>query len=197
MELLKTDTFEGEPCDIDALMLDLRIDSADERDTLVRLAKWAADQIETTTGYVILPGTYTATFDLPCWDSWEVLRSPLREINAIEYLSAPNTWTEMNVDDFHVTPRKRSFLLTPLSTFVAPSPIIEYRGYRMTFEAGFDNDADSSLSGQSTPLPPALLGMLTMFTGHLMENRELFDKSNLVERAAMVASFLGSRRQYW
>lgn len=182
--------------------LDLRVDSDDEDATIERMIHAAAAFLERRTGWAVVPGRYHAVFSE--WPSCpqEIYRAPFRELVAVEYLSAANTWTDIGADGFQVAPRQKSFVIQALSTFEPGDLFTDLDSVRFVFEAGFDieGDAESEFSeSDANPLPidPDVRTLLTMLVAHWYKNRELFlaDKQTEVEERA--GSLLGAHRTHW
>lgn len=205
MRLSKIWTSESLPLDLDEVKLDLRVDSNDDDGTISRMISAAADFAEIRTGLVFAAGTYEVLFDdfdccFPCRDRGirEFHRAPLRSVNAISYLSGNAEYTDLDLADFMVSNRGKSFAIGPLSTFSAPTLFEGFDCVRVTFDAGYDPaDQDSGLSGDPIPLPGGLKTMLTMIVGHYYKNRELFDADKIGALELGAGSLLGAYRQFW
>lgn len=205
MRLAKIWTSDGLPLDLEEVKLDLRVDSSDDDATVERMIRAAADFAEIRTGYVFAPGTYYATADdwncaFPYCDRGrvEIPKGPLREVNAISYMSGNDAWTDVDLADFLILKRKKTFTVAPLSTFDAPDLFVCMDAIRISFDAGFDPvDGDSALSGDPLPIDAGLKTMLTMLVGHYYKNRELFEADKLGEIEQGAGSLLGAYRQFY
>lgn len=183
------------PIDMDAVMLDLRIDSDDEEDTVRRMAFGAADFLERRTGFVLVPGAYQV--DLPGWWSGplEIRRGPLRELTSVKYLVDASTEDTAAADGFYVEERDRDFTIRTLTTFTRPALWSEVHRVRLAFNAGFRAD-DESDAGLQAP-PDGLVTTWLMLTGHYYKNRELFMAGKLEEIELGAGSLLGAYRTFW
>lgn len=205
MQLVKVFTSNGLPLNLEETKLDLRVDSSDDDETLLRMIRAAGDFAERRTGYVFNPGTYHAFFDdwdaaFNCKDRFrlELLRGPLRALNAVSYLTGNDVWADADLADFLVSRREKSFFVTPLDTFTAPDLFACVDGVRLSFDAGFDpDDMDTGLSGEDKPLDAGLKTMLTMLVGHFYKNRELFEADKMGDLELGAGSILGAYRQFY
>jgi uncharacterized phiE125 gp8 family phage protein len=205
VQLVKIWTSDNVPLDVDEVMLDLRVDSDDDRTTITRMIRAAGDFLEKRTGYVINAGTYRAIFNdwcdlFPCPPTREICRAPFRGLNSISYLAARDDWQGVDVEDFQVSERQKSFLITALSTFdpgiVAPFICVD--SIRVEFDAGFDPvDVDSNVSGEPRELEDGLKTLMTMLVGHYYKNRELFEADKIAQIEVGAGSMLGAYRQFW
>lgn len=186
----------GLPIPLDELMLDLRVDSEDEADTLERIERGCCDFLERRTGQVVMPGTYQV--DLGGW--WggplEIMRAPLRELTGITYLAAANDSQSADLAQFYVEEGDRSFTVQPLSTFSRPQLWSEVGRVRLAFDAGFAM-SDESGSDAGEPMDDGLRTILTMLCGHYYKNRELFEAGKLEQIELGAMAFLGTYRQFW
>lgn len=187
---------DGLPIPIEDLMLDLRVDSDHEAETLERIQRGACDFLERRTGYVLIPGTYQLT--LPGWWSgpMEIMRGPLREVDSVTYLAGPNDWQAADLDGFYVSDDARSFTVRPLSSFDRPQLWSEVGQVRLQFQAGYGTSDESGSDAFEAP-EPGLLTVLTMTCGHYYKNRELFDAGKLEQLELGAMAFLGVYRQFW
>jgi uncharacterized phiE125 gp8 family phage protein len=183
------------PVSLEAVALDLRVDAPeDEEQTLKALVRGAAGFLERRTGYVILQGQYELL--APAW--WtgpaEVMRTPLRSIDAIEYQGARDDWTAVDPLHYWTSPRERSFLIRLLDTFSRPALWQNEDCVRVRFTAGFDTE--ESTDGEQ-PMDPALRTCLMMLVGHYYANRELFLAGKLEQVEMTAGSLLGTLRTFW
>lgn len=185
------------PVPIEALMLDLRIDSDDEQATVVRMARGAAEFLERRTAYVLIPGRYQV--DIPGW--WngplEIQRGPLREMVSISYLQDATTETPVDPDNFFLEEQDRQFSVLALSTFTRPTLWSEVHRIRLTFDAGFQTPDETSSTGDLMPAPDGLLTTFTMLVGHYYKNRELFAAGKIEEVELGAGNLLAAYRQIW
>jgi len=196
VEIIKTQVSEALPIPLEDLKLDLRVDSSDEDDTISRMARAAGAFLEIRTGWSVIPGTYQVLLcEFPC-GPLEIYRSPLRDLESIEYLSAADTWDTVDLADFQISRRRKSFVIAPLSTFVAPTLFTDLDSVRITFTAGFDAE-DSSFGDGTQPIDDGVRTLMTMLVAHWYQNRELFlaDKGAQIEEKA--GSMLGAYRTFW
>lgn len=193
----KVEVSDGLPVPIEDLMLDLRVDSEDEEQTLVRMQRGASAFLERRTAYVLIPGVYQLT--LPGWwaGAIEVNRGPLRAVESVEYLQDATTWTPVDMTNFHVQTNDREFSMRALTTFNRPALWNEVGQVRLTFTAGFTVDEEESGFGVGPPLDDGLRTTLIMLVAHYYKNRELFAAGAMeaVEKGA--EGILGAYRQYW
>lgn len=191
----KVTVSDEDPVPIDDLMLDLRVDSDDEEETVRRMARGAAAFMERRTAYVLLPGTYEVT--LPGWwvGDLELNRGPLRSVDSVRYLAGRDDWQDTDLDGFYVDAKERSFNVRALTSFNRPTLWSEVGQVRLTFQAGFRVESESE--GEAPELEDGLRTTLTMLVAHYYKNRELFAAGALeaVEKGA--EGILGAYRQYW
>lgn len=196
MQLLKVWTSDALPVELDDVKLDLRVDSDDDDDTLERMIRGAASFLERKSGFALIPGRFEALFsEWPCRPV-EILRAPLRDLETIAYLSAADTWTEVDTADFQISRRKRSFMLSPLPAFSAPTLFTCLDSVRVRFEAGFDVN-DTGVSGESFPLEDGMRSLLIALVGHFYQNRELFAANKIGQIEQGAVTMLGAYRQIW
>jgi uncharacterized phiE125 gp8 family phage protein len=205
-ELRKVLSSQALPLDLEAIKLDLRVDSSDENATLERMIRGAAAFLERRTGWAVIPARYHAVYsEWPCGPQ-EIYRAPLRDLLDIEYLSAANTWSPVDVADFQVSRRQKSFIVQALTTFEAPSLFTDLDSVRFVFDAGFDIEGDDSSgidssfhTDESDPLPmdDDVRVLLTMLVGHWYQNRELFLADKMTEIEERAGSLLGAHRTHW
>jgi len=195
------------PVRLEDIKLDLRVDSDDENDTIRRMALGAAAFLEKRTGYVLVPGSYELTMGEWFCDPFEVYKAPFRALERVECLTAVDTWSEMDLSNFRVSVREKSFLIIPAAAFIRPALFEDFDSIRVAFTAG----ADVVEPGSGDPNPSSGLnsgdgdfalddGIRTLFlmtVAHYYKNRELFlaDKeAEIIERAG---SLLGAYRTYY
>lgn len=201
-ELRKVQSSNALPIPLEDVKLDLRVDSDDEDATIERMIRAAASFLERRTGWTVLPARYHAVYSQwPC-EPQEIYRAPLRELVAVEYLSATNTWTEVDVDNFQVSKRQKSFVIAPLSTFEAPDLFTDMDSVRFIFEAGFDIDGDaesefSDNEADELPMDPDVKVLLIMLVGELYKTRELSAQDQEAAMAKAAGSMLGAHRTFW
>jgi uncharacterized phiE125 gp8 family phage protein len=209
VSMRKTTTDSGFPIKIEDLLLDLRVDSAEEANTVKRMARGAAAFLEKRTGVSILKGTYEAKFH--SWpigpgQAWEFLRMPLRDVTEISWFdgnTSPPSWLEVALNGFFVDEREKSFVVIPLQGFALPTPWAPMNGVRLIFEAGYltseEAAAQSSGDGElgALAIPDDMRTLLTMLTGHFYDNRDLFAADKLAEVEASAGSLLASQRMFW
>src|SRR5689334_16369311 len=110
-ELRKVLSSQALPLDLEAVKLDLRVDSSDEDRTIERMIRGAAAFLERRTGWAVIPARYHAMYsEWPCGPQ-EIYRAPLRDLLEIEALTAANTWTPVDVSDFQISRRQKSFIV--------------------------------------------------------------------------------------
>lgn len=189
----------GLPIPTDEIIADLRLDSDDEEATLERLERGAADFLERRTGLVVIPGVYQIMLEHWWLGTMDVIRAPLRQLEAVEYLAEDHTWTEVDTDNFHVDDGERSFSILALSSFVRPQLWSEARlarRIRLTFSAGYELPSESG-SGDGPQMPDSLRTTLLMLIGHYYENRELFMADKIADVELSAGGLLGLHRQFW
>ena len=192
MQIVKILTSEALPVPLEDVQLDLRVDSEDDADTVERLIRAAGSFLEIRTGWSVIPGNYTALLsEWPC-GPLEIYRAPLRELESIEYLSDVDTWTEVDVAEFQLSRRKKSFVISPLSTFIAPTLFTCLDSVRINFAAGFDA-GDSAFGDGSYPIEDGMRTLLTMFVAEGYKNRELGSAMLENRWSAMLAAY----RTFW
>lgn len=196
MEIRRIATSSALPVELDDVKLDLRIDSGDEDETIERMIRTAASLLETRTGFVLLGGRFEALLD--CFAPVEIMRGPFRELVAVDAMTGKNDWTALDVSDFRVIEKERSFELSPFYPWTAEPTLYTMRaGVRVRFEAGFDT-LETGQSGEGDhPIDDKLRGALIALTGHYYENRELFAADKLTEIESTAGGLLNSIRQFW
>ncbi len=187
------------PVTVDEICEDLRVDDPDdEADTVERLAKGAADFIERRTGYAMRPGVYELSAGQWWSGAVDVLRGPLRDVEAVEYQGERDVWTPVPALDYWAAREARSFRLRFLDTFTRPSLWQPEDCVRVRFSAGFDS-ADET--GGDLPIEDGLRTVLLMVTGHYYRNREMLGAADPKYGLAAVelgaTSLLGQYRQFW
>lgn len=184
--------------DPDAVMADLRVDDPDaERATIERYIRTACGFLERRTAAVCLRGEFEVL--LPSW--WtgplELRRFPARELIAVEYLSAANTWTAVDLASFYLENYSSSFSIQPLQGFTAPQLWASLNRVRVRFGAGFDDYQGSGSADPLFPIQEPFRGVITALVGHFIENRELMQADKLAEVEMSAGSLLASTRQFW
>lgn len=186
----------GLPLPLEDVQLDLRVDDTADAPTLKRLIMGAAGFLERRSGFVIIPGTFEAIL---CggWpiDAFEIMRGPLRGVTAIQYLSDNAVWSDATLTDFQISALEKSFVVSPLSTFVAPDIFSDLDSVKVVFEAGFRSD--TSGADEAPEMPDELKTTLVMLVGHYYQNRELFAADKIAEVELGAGALLASVRQYW
>jgi uncharacterized phiE125 gp8 family phage protein len=184
-------------------MLDLRVDSPDEQETVERMAKGAAGFLERRTGFVLIPGRFEALIDDLPWPGCplEIMRGPLRELESISYRSSANGFTDLEVDDFPLQQKKRSFVIARPHDFTCPSDRYCVAGLpstRVRFLAGFDTEeVDTAVTGEEHPLDDGMRTCFIALVAHFYQNRELFAADKAAEVEAGAGSLLNAYRQFW
>jgi uncharacterized phiE125 gp8 family phage protein len=192
----KISTSAAFPVPLEDIKLDLRVDSDDEDEMVQRCARGAAAFLEKRTGWALIPGTYQATLGEWFCDPLEIWKAPFRELESVEYLSAADTWTDVDLSNFRTSQREKSFLVIPAAAFTRPAVFQCVDSIRLTFTAGFDVE-DSSFGNGDFPIDDGIKTLLIMLIAHWYKNRELFlaDKeAEIIERAG---SLLGAYRTYY
>lgn len=205
-ELRKVLSSQALPLNLEAVKLDLRVDSSDEDATIERMIRGAAAFLERRTGWAVIPARYHAVYsEWPCGPQ-EIYRAPLRDLLDIEYLSAANTWSAVDPSDFQVSRRQKSFIVQALTTFEAPNLFTDLDSVRFVFDAGFDIEGDDSSGVESSfhtdetdplPMDDDVRVLLTMLVGHWYQNRELFLADKMTEIEERAGSLLGAHRTHW
>lgn len=203
----------GFPISLDDVKADLRVDSSDEDPTIKRMMRAAAEFLEGRTGCSVLAGRYEANFNEWClFAPWEFHRWPLREVLEIAWIDvsqSPPTWVSVDLGQFMVSARSKSFLVQPLTAFVAPPLYAPFSGIRVRFVAGFDVLTDQSSGeeqvseggdgddGEAKTITDRMRTLLTMLVAHYYQNRELFLADKQAEIEASAGSLIASERKYW
>lgn len=194
MEIRRISTSDSLPVDVEDVKLDLRIDGDDGDATIERMIQAAASLLEIRTGFVLLAGRFEVLLD--CFAPVEIMRGPFRELVAVDAMTGKNEWTELDVGDFRVIEKTRSFELSPYPEWTWSTLYTGRAGVRVRFEAGFDN-GETGQSGDEHPLDANLRGVLIALVGHYYENRELFAADKLTEIESTAGGLLNSVRQFW
>lgn len=201
MNIRRTWQSDTLPVDLEDLKLDLRVDSDDEDDTIVRLAQGAADLIEKRTSLVIVPGEYVAAMD--CWPTrsgqYKINRGPLRELRAFQWIDSDKVWQDSDLATLYTETFERAFTVQPLKTFdfpAADSMLEVANPIRIRFLAGYDVE-DSNVSGESFPLQGGLRSLFIALVGHYYANRELFAADKLTEIESTAGGLLNAYRNYF
>lgn len=188
------------PVDVEEIMEDLRVDDPDDdRATVERMARAACAFIETRTGYSMLPTVFELTGS-QWWSGCplEILMGPLREIEAVSYLEARDTWVDVDQVDYWTAVGPRDFFLRFLDTFARPTLWQREDCIRIRFQTGFDAFDES---GGDLPIEDGLRTVLLMVTGHYYQNREMLGladaKYGLQAVELGATSLLGAYRQFW
>ncbi len=202
----------GFPIPLSEIKADLRVDSDDEDPTIQRMARAAAAFLEIRTGCAVLAGRYEANFNEWCMHGpWEFNRWPLRTVTQISYLrfdgtGNPPVWTDVDLAQFRVESRSRSFLIQPHYSFRAPQVYSPYSGIRVRFLAGFDVDAESGGpqvsdgepdEGESREIEDGMRALLQMMICHYYDNRDLFVAGKISDIEAGAGSLLAGYRMFW
>jgi hypothetical protein len=168
------------------------------------MERTAAGLMEVRSGKVIMPGTFEALFDACA--VLKVHRAPLRQVTAIAALTAKNTWTDQEIDDFRIIQSEVDFSIRPDCGFVAPTLYTADASIRVRFRAGWDidpesgqTDEDELVSGDEDvgPMPSLYRGVLIALTGHFYENRELFAADKMTEIESTAGGLLNAIRTFW
>lgn len=191
------------PVDLDEVMHDLRVDDMDdpeERASVERMFRTAGAYIERASACVVLRGEFEAI--LPGWwdGDLEVRRYPVREVTAIEGLTALNTWTAVPDAEIYVEPRADAFTVRILDSYTRPTLWSQVNRTRLRFEAGFDDALGSGVSTSdpgSLPILDPFKGIAIAMTAHLYKNRELLEADRMSEVERGLGSLLGSIRTLW
>ena len=189
----------GLPVSVEEILLDLHVDDPDdEAETVERLAHGACDFIERRTGFVLRPSTFELVASSWPTSGVEIVRTPLREIAAVEYLEDRDTWAAVAASESWTSQLPRSFVLRFLPGFSRPSLWQPEDSVRVRFAAGFDAVDET---GGDLPIEDGLRTILLMITGHYYRNREMLgaaDARNGVEAVELGAtSLLGQYRMFW
>lgn len=206
-DVRKVSPAEGFPLSLEELKADLRVDSSDEDDTIMRMARAAATLLEARTGCAALAGRYEANFNDWCvLGPWEFHRWPLRAVTEIAWIDlskSPPAWTAVDLAQFYILERSRSFLVQPLNTFRPPVINAPFSGVRVRFTAGFDvvlksgDDQESAANDDARIMDEGMRTLLTALTAHYYANRELFAAERGSEIEAGAGSILNAYRKFW
>lgn len=211
-DIRKVSTAKGFPVTLEEIKEDLRVDSGDEDATIMRMARAAAAFLEIRTACSVLAGRYEAHFADWCLAGpWEFNRWPLREVTEIAWLDGRSTttptWRALDLTQFFIDVRSRSFLVMPHRTFSAPAPWAPFNGIRVRFIAGWDVDLVSGETGDQVsesedldaplPMDDGMRTLLMLMIGHYYENRELFVSGKISDVDQGASSLLLGYRQFW
>lgn len=186
------------PISLEALLIDLSIDDADAYgDTVDRLARAAAAFLALRTARCVIQTDYELRLDNWWAGQLEVRRAPLRDLTAIEYLTAKDTWVAVPTDQYWVVERESSFEVMLLDDFDWPDLWQIHDCIRLQFTAGYDSDTDSGSGSGDFPLDDGLRAVFVMLTAHYFEHRELFAADKVADIELAAGSLLGSYRTYW
>lgn len=123
------------------------------------------------------------------------LACPLRGDVTISYLSAADTWTDLDPGDFRVSERTKSIAIYWESGFAFPSLYTTGDAVRIDFEAGYDlpGVSASDTAGQKPDgLEDALLGIVAYQYEKRGAGRDTLRFSNL-ELDPILAAY----KQFW
>lgn len=200
----------GFPVNLDDIKEDLRVDSSDDDASIMRMARAAATFLEGRTACSVLAGRYEAHFNEWCFHGpWEFNRWPLREVTEIAWLdrvATTPTWTPVDLEQFFIDVRSRSFLILPDRSFKAPPLTVPYSGIRVRFIAGFDvelltgeseGEQVSESDAEPKPIEDGMRMLLHMLIAHYYENRELFLADKIAQVEASAGSLLAGYRNFW
>lgn len=190
-------TVDALPVPIEEIAEDLRVDDpGDDAGKLRRAAQGAGDLLEKITAYAFLPGLYRVLMPSFWTGGMTLHRGPYRAGTAlVEAMTGRDAWTAVPTDQTYATAADRAFTLHILSTFSAPALWTEVPQVRLSFEAGFDSDAESGFM----PIPPGLRQLFIATTGHFYQNIEL-GEAEAVARATRepgLASAINAYRWFW
>jgi len=194
--LVKVLTSEALPISLDELKHDLRVDSDDDDDSILRMAQAAGAFLERRTGISVIPGRYEALLSEWFCEPLELYRHPVREMESIEYLEALNTWTAVDLTNFQQSRRGKSFLVNPLPTFTPPNLFTCFDSVKLTFTAGFDAE-DSTFGDALFPIEADVKTLLHMAVGEIYKVREMSAQDQEAAMARAVGSWLGAHRTHW
>jgi uncharacterized phiE125 gp8 family phage protein len=192
---------EGLPITLVEAMQALRVDSADDGPIVERCYRTAQAFIEIRTPFVPVQSEFEAILqswsDCGKWPPrWEIFRAPLREVREIKYLAADFTWSTVDLENFLVSIRPRSFLVDAKSTFTPPALACARDCVKVVFSAGYDGDEIES-GQEDRVIDPGLVGILHGMAAHLYKNRELLDADNLAKTESGLGSLLGAYRDFY
>ncbi len=185
------------PTPLAEVMLDLAIDDEDFEPTLTRLAKSAAAFIERRTARVLVQSTYELRLDQWWMGKINVMRAPLREIVALEWLDDDQVWQTVDPSMYWAVNNETNFSLMLLEDFNRPDVFELTDSIRVRFTAGFDSQNDSDYESGEHHLPPDLIDLYTMMVGHFFTHRDLMDADKAAEIELTAGSLLGSFLVYW
>ncbi len=147
-----------------------------DQDSVVRsLVIAAVEYVSSRTGRSLAPATYR--IERSCWWSCDLAipAAPLRDVTEVSYLDAEG-------DEIVVDPTLYRWRRTPaggeiwlLDAFDLPELATERKdAVRITFDAGYDDPADSPASGADPELtfPVRLHQAILLLVGHWFEHRE-------------------------
>lgn len=171
---------QGLAVSLEEMLLDLRADSQDENETVVRLIKGMTDYFEIRTGWRLSPAAYEAR--IACGvEPWICIpRGPVRSVEAVSYYDATTkAWVEIDSENYTVDEMGTDFSVYLSNDFWPNLPgglgTIPYP-YKIKFMAGFDPQQDDATGEINTSVVgPAADGMIVALKGLIalgFQNRE-------------------------
>lgn len=186
--------------DLDEMLLDLRIDSSDENDTVLRLIRGMADYFEARTGWRLTPVSYELLVGA-CGRQLTVERGPFRSLDGVWYWDSEELeWVAVDLAETRVIERGREFdiIFTQAAADLFPAPTaIRPQQIRVQFSAGFDppDQTETTIGG----LPEdGMVVALKALVAVAYENREAGSAAGSWAGADPAKDFLLQRyRKFW
>lgn len=192
---------QGLAVSLDEMLLDLRADSGDEDETVLRLIKGMTDYFEIRTGWRLAPAAYEARIACGPQPFFIIPRGPIRSVEEVAvYNGDTKAWEVQDPDSYSFDDMGTDFsvYLTsnnwPTSWPGAVGPGLY--PYRVKFMAGFDPAQDDATSEIHTSVAgPAADGMIVALKGLVALG---FQKREAGENAdADKDQILRGYRKYW
>ncbi len=158
-----------EPVSLEQAKKFLRIDTADDDDTVEEFISAARDYIETEGGICFLPQTWDHTYDnFPYFSNpFELLRWPITSVVSLKYLDATGTWNTWDPSNYIINGTTRPPRIAPTYARYWPILALQSLGNVMIrVVAGFPDRAS---------IPPRLRQGFYMMLGHWYEHRQAID----------------------
>lgn len=185
---------------LDEVLLDLRVDSADENDTVLRIIRGMTDYFAHRTGWVLAPASFESLVG-GCRQSFTIERGPLRDVEAIFWWDCETlTWQALDPDTWIAEARGREFdiIFTDAGYSLLPAPsTIRPLPVRVHFSAGFDSPevTETSVNGAAED---GMILSLKALIAVAYENREAGGAAGNWSGADPSKDFLlGSYRKFW
>lgn len=186
------------PVSLETFADHLRVDDFDaEKSTLEIMLEGAADFLEIRTCWAMRPKRYQFHLNELWQGGLTIHRGPLRGNVKVEVQTANGVWESLAPDDIWALGQGKQIKVRALS-WPDIQPWQPQDCIRVSFEAGFDNPAET---GSIAPIDAGMRMLLLMIGGHYYKNRELIGTAapkfgmEAVEIGA--TSILGAYRSYY